>query len=53
MPKRTKSGTNIDDVKKQNERAKNPQKKQYDSEFAEETDAKEVRKQNEKSKENK
>lgn len=46
-PKQTASGTNVEAVKQRNQAAK------YGTEFASETDAQEVRKQNQKSQQNK
>lgn len=56
-PKKTASGTNIEDVKKQNQRAakqqQQPNQKQYSTEFASETNTQEVKKQNEQSQQQK
>jgi small acid-soluble spore protein E (minor gamma-type SASP) len=49
-PKKSKAGTNVQEVKQQNQLA---QQGQYEEEYAEETDAQQVRKQNQKSKQNK
>ncbi|GAB3042484.1 gamma-type small acid-soluble spore protein [Virgibacillus ainsalahensis] len=51
-PNKTSSGTNIQDVKKQNQKAKQGQG-QFGTEFASETNAQEVKKQNQKSQQNK
>jgi small acid-soluble spore protein E (minor gamma-type SASP) len=48
--KKSAAGTNVEEVKKQNQMA---QQGQYETEFASETDAQEVRKQNQKSQQNK
>lgn len=55
MPNNRKqqSGTNVQKVKQQNKQAAQAQPGQYGTEFAEETDAQEVRKQNQKSQQNK
>ena len=53
MPKKSKAGTNVQKVRKQNERSAQSQPGQYGTEFAEETTAEEVRKQNQKSQQNK
>lgn len=47
------AGTNVEQVKKQNQKAAQGQQDQYGTEFASETDAKEVMKQNKKSEQNK
>ena len=60
-PKRSASGTNIEDVKKQNQQAaqqNNQQQQQqqqqpYSTEFASETDVQKVKKQNQKSQQQK
>lgn len=48
--KKTQAGTNVEEVKKQNQMA---QQGQYETEFASETDAQEIKKQNQKSQQNK
>ena len=53
MPKKSKAGTNVQKVRKQNERSAQSQPGQYGTEVAEETTAEEVRKQNQKSQQNK
>lgn len=56
MAKKTKVGTNVEEVKRQNQQSQsgsNQQQGQFSSEFASETNAQEVRKQNQKSKQNK
>ncbi|HLR43386.1 MAG TPA: gamma-type small acid-soluble spore protein [Pseudogracilibacillus sp.] len=54
MPnKKSKAGTNVQKVKKQNKQAAQSQPGQYGTEFAEETNAQEVKKQNQKSQQNK
>ncbi|CQR47209.1 Small, acid-soluble spore protein gamma-type [Paraliobacillus sp. PM-2] len=52
MPNKTTAGTNISKVKQQNQQAKQAQG-QYGTEFAAETDAQEVSRQNQKSQQNK
>lgn len=52
-PKRSAAGTNVDQVKKQNQQAAQGQQGQFGTEFASETDAQEVRKQNQKSQQSK
>ncbi|WP_182201720.1 gamma-type small acid-soluble spore protein [Paraliobacillus salinarum] len=52
MPNKTATGTNISKVKQQNQQAGQAQG-QYGTEFAAETDAQEVSKQNQKSQKNK
>lgn len=49
-PKKSKAGTNIQEVKKQNQMA---QQGQYETEFASETDVQSVKEQNRKSQQNK
>ncbi len=49
-PKKSKAGTNVQQVKKQNQMA---QQGQYETEFASETDAQEVRRKNQQSQQNK
>ncbi|MUV38712.1 Small, acid-soluble spore protein gamma-type [Lentibacillus sp. JNUCC-1] len=49
-PNQTQSGTNVQHVKKQNQKA---QQGQYGTEFASETDVQEVKKRNQKSQQNK
>ncbi|HLS66023.1 MAG TPA: gamma-type small acid-soluble spore protein [Pseudogracilibacillus sp.] len=51
--KQTKAGTNVQKVKKQVQQAAQAQPGQFEAEFAEETDAQEVKKQNQKSQQNK
>lgn len=51
--KHTKSGTNVQQVKKQNQQAANKTPGQMKEEFAEETDAQTVKKQNQQSEQNK
>ncbi|SHG52797.1 small acid-soluble spore protein E (minor gamma-type SASP) [Ornithinibacillus halophilus] len=51
-PKQTSSGTNVQHVKQQNQKAAQGQG-QYGTEFASETDAQQVRQQNQKSQQNK
>ncbi|MFD2759599.1 gamma-type small acid-soluble spore protein [Lentibacillus juripiscarius] len=52
QPNQTTAGTNVQQVKKQNQKAQQGQS-QYGTEFASETDAQEVRKQNQQSQQNK
>ena len=55
-PKRSAAGTNVEQVKKQNQKAaqgQQDQQGQFGTEFASETDAQEVRKQNQKSQQSK
>lgn len=52
-PKNSAAGTNVQQVKKQNQQAAQGQQEQYGTEFASETDAQEVRKQNQKAQQNK
>ncbi len=56
-PNKTQSGTNVQHVKQQNQKAAQGQQQagqgQYGTEFASETNAQEVRKQNQKSQQNK
>ncbi|TMN22854.1 gamma-type small acid-soluble spore protein [Lentibacillus cibarius] len=52
QPKETVAGTNVQQVKQQNQQAAQGQS-QYGTEFASETNAQEVKKQNQKSKQNK
>lgn len=49
-PKKSKAGTNVQQVKRQNQMA---QQGQYETEFASETDAQEVRRKNQQSQQNK
>lgn len=49
----TKSGTNVEQVKKQNQKAANKTPGQMKEEFAEETDVQSVKKQNQQSEQNK
>lgn len=49
-PRKSQSGTNVEEVRRQNQMA---QQGQYETEFASETDAQEVRRQNQKSQQNK
>lgn len=53
VDKSTEAGTNIQKVRKQNKQAAQSQPGQYGTEFAEETDAQTVKKQNQKSQQNK
>ncbi|ASK61052.1 gamma-type small acid-soluble spore protein [Virgibacillus phasianinus] len=56
QPNQTASGTNIQNVKKQNQKAakgQQSQQGQFGTEFASETNAQEVRKQNQKAQQNK
>ncbi|WAA08785.1 gamma-type small acid-soluble spore protein [Fervidibacillus albus] len=46
--KRSSAGTNIQNVKQQNAQSAQGQQNQYGTEFASETDAQQVRKQNQK-----
>ncbi|WAA12935.1 gamma-type small acid-soluble spore protein [Fervidibacillus halotolerans] len=46
--KRSSSGTNIENVRRQNAQSAQGQQDQYGTEFASETDAQQVRKQNQK-----
>lgn len=50
MPKKSKAGTDINQVKKQNQKSAQGQNQQYGTEFAEETDVQQVKKQNQQSK---
>ncbi|MFD1360715.1 gamma-type small acid-soluble spore protein [Lentibacillus salinarum] len=52
QPNKTSAGTNVQEVKKQNQQAQQGQG-QYGTEFASETNAQEVRKQNQKSQQKK
>jgi small acid-soluble spore protein E (minor gamma-type SASP) len=52
-PKRSAAGTNVEQVKKQNQQAAQGQQGQFGTEFASETDAQEVRNQNQKSQQSK
>lgn len=52
-PKKSTAGTNVQNVKKQNQQAAQKQQGQYGTEYASETDAQEVKKQNQKSQQNK
>lgn len=49
MPKKTKAGTDAQQVKKQNKQSAQSQPGQYGTEFAEETDAQTVKEQNKQS----
>jgi len=49
LPKKSKAGTNINEVKKKNQQSAQAQPGQYGTEFAEETDAQTVKKQNQQS----
>lgn len=49
MPKKSKAGTDVNQVKKQNQQSAQAQPGQYGTEFGEETDAQTVKKQNQKS----
>lgn len=49
MPKKTKAGTNAQQVKKQNQQSAQAQPGQYGTEFGEETDAQQVKQQNKQS----
>jgi len=51
--KHSKAGTNVEKVKQQNQQAAQSQPGQYGTEFAEETDAQQVKQQNKKSQQNK
>ena len=51
--KHTKSGTNAEQVKKQNQKAANKLPEHMKEEFAEETDAQSVKKKNQQSEQNK
>jgi small acid-soluble spore protein E (minor gamma-type SASP) len=55
MPKKSKVGTDVEQVKAQNQQASSgsQQSGQYSAEFGSETNAQEVRKQNQKSQKNK
>lgn len=48
-PKKSAAGTNVQQVKKQNQQAAQEQQEQFGTEFASETDAQEVKKQNQQS----
>ncbi|GAB4074407.1 hypothetical protein GCM10028778_19100 [Barrientosiimonas marina] len=50
QPNQTKTGTNVEDVKKQNQQAKQGQ---YETEYAAETDVQSVKERNKKSEQNK
>ncbi|GAA0441147.1 hypothetical protein GCM10008983_17760 [Lentibacillus halophilus] len=52
QPNKTVSGTNVQQVKKQNQKAQQGQS-QYGTEFASETDVQEVKKQNQQSQQKK
>lgn len=52
MPKKSKAGTDINQVKKQNQKSAQGNN-QYGTEFAEETDVQQVRQQNQQSKQKK
>lgn len=49
LPKKSKAGTNAQQVKKQNQQSAQAQPGQYGTEFAEETNAQQVKKQNQQS----
>jgi len=51
--KQSQAGTNVQKVRKQNQQAAQAQPGQYGTEFAEETDPQQVKKQNQKSQQNK
>lgn len=51
--KHTKTGTNVEQVKKQNQKAANKTPEQMIEEFASETDVQSVQKQNQQSEQNK
>lgn len=49
MPKKSKAGTDVNQVKKQNQKSAQAQPGQYGTEFSEETNVQTVKKQNQKS----
>lgn len=53
MNKKSDAGTNVQKVKKQNQKSAQSQPGQYGTEFAEETDTQTVKQQNQKSQQNK